>query len=112
MALFLDPDDRQLEIARRLGAKAVEIQTATYTDTKTHADRERELEALRGSVEFLRSHHMRVHVGHGLNYCNVQAVARLAGVEEMNIGHSIVSRAVLVGMERAVREMKEAIRNA
>ena len=53
---------------------------------------------------------LHVHVGHGLNYHNVQAVAAIAGVEEMNIGHSIVSRAVLVGMECAVREMKEAIR--
>ena len=53
-----------------------------------------------------------MHMGHGLNYCNVQAVARIGGVEELNIGHSIVARAVLVGMERAVREMKEAIRSA
>jgi len=112
VALFLDPDDRQLEIARRLGARAVEIQTASYTEAKTPDDRERKLESLRASAEFLRSHNMHIHVGHGLNYYNVQAVARIPGVEEMNIGHSIISRAVLVGMERAVREMKDAIRNA
>jgi len=53
---------------------------------------------------------LHVHMGHGLNYCNVQAVAAIPGVEELNIGHSIVARAVLVGMERAVRDMKEAIR--
>ncbi len=112
VALFLDPDDRQLEIARRLGATAVEIQTARYSEAKTSADRGRELEALRGTAEYLRSHNMHVHFGHGLDYCNVRDVARISGVEELNIGHSIVARAVLVGMERAVREMKDAIRNA
>ena len=63
------------------------------------------------SAAFARQHGLHVHLGHGLNYCNVQAVTRLPGVEELNIGHSIVARALLVGMERAVREMKEAIRN-
>jgi pyridoxine 5-phosphate synthase len=70
------------------------------------------LAVLHAATEFLRSHSMHVHMGHGLNYWNVKAVACIPGVEELNIGHSIVSRAVLVGMERAVREMKEAIRNA
>jgi pyridoxine 5-phosphate synthase len=112
VALFLDPDDRQIEIARRLGAKAVEIQTARYAEAKTAADRERELGVLTGAAEFLRSHHVHVHMGHGLDYWNVQAVARIPGTEEVNIGHSIVARAILVGMERAVREMKEALRNA
>jgi pyridoxine 5-phosphate synthase len=111
-ALFLDPDDRQIEIARRLGVHAVEIQTARYAEAKTPADKDRELAALISTTEFLRSHCVHVHMGHGLDYWNVQAVARIGGVEELNIGHSIVSRAVLVGMERAVREMKEAIRNA
>src|SRR6267142_6843411 len=109
VALFLDPDDRQLEIARRLGARAVEIQTARYSEAKTPADIDRELTALTHATEFLRSHSMHVHMGHGLTYWNVQAVARIPGVEELNIGHSIVSRAVLVGMERAVREKKVAI---
>jgi pyridoxine 5-phosphate synthase len=110
VALFLDPDDRQLEIARRLGARAVEIQTARYSEARNPTDRERELAALTGAAEYLRSHQLHVHMGHGLNYCNVKAIACIPGVEELNIGHSIVSRAVLVGMERAVREMKDAIR--
>jgi pyridoxine 5-phosphate synthase len=112
VALFLDPDDRQIEIARRLGAKAVEIQTARYAEAKTFEDRDRELGALANATEYLRSHNLHVHMGHGLDYWNVQAVARIPGVEELNIGHSIVARAILVGMERAVREMKDAIRNA
>jgi pyridoxine 5-phosphate synthase len=112
VSLFIDPDIRQIEIARRLGATAIEIQTARYSETRTPADRQRELQSLEEATHFARDQGLHVHMGHGLNYCNVQAVARIPGVEELNIGHSIVSRAVLVGMERAVREMKEAIRQA
>jgi len=109
VSLFLDPDDRQIDIAKVLGAKAVEIQTASYSEARTDADRDGELTALIESTNFARQHGLHVHMGHGLNYTNVQAIARIAGVEELNIGHSIISRAILVGMERAVREMKEAI---
>jgi pyridoxine 5-phosphate synthase len=112
VAVFLDPDERQIEIARMLGVRAVEIQTARYSEAKTAGDRERELNALREAAELLHSRNLHVHMGHGLNYWNVQPIARIPCVEELNIGHSIVSRAVLVGMERAVREMKEAIRTA
>jgi pyridoxine 5-phosphate synthase len=112
VALFIDPDERQIELAKVLGAKAVEIQTARYSEARTPADRERELDLLHKATDFARQRGLHVHMGHGLNYVNVQAVARIPGVEELNIGHSIISRAVLVGMERAVREMKEAIRNA
>jgi pyridoxine 5-phosphate synthase len=111
-ALFIDPDVRQIEVAKLLGAKAVEIQTARYSEAKTHAARQTELNALQEATDFAKQHGLNVHMGHGLNYVNVAAVAQIPGVEELNIGHSIVSRAVLVGMERAVREMKEAIRNA
>jgi pyridoxine 5-phosphate synthase len=110
VSLFIDPDTRQIEMARVLGAKAVEIQTARYSEARTAADRQRELDSLREATEIARQLGLHVHMGHGLNYENVCHVARLAGVEELNIGHSIVSRAVLVGMERAVREMKDAIR--
>jgi pyridoxine 5-phosphate synthase len=110
VSLFLDPDARQIEIARALGVQAVEIQTARYSEAHTPADRVRQLAALRESAEHARERGLHVHMGHGLTYVNVQAVAALGGVEELNIGHSIVSRAVLVGMERAVRDMKEAIR--
>jgi pyridoxine 5-phosphate synthase len=112
VSLFVDPDTLQIDTAKLLGAKAVEIQTARYSEARTAGDRERELQHLRESADFARQHGLHVHMGHGLNYTNVQAVVRIAGVEELNIGHSIVSRAVLVGMERAVREMKEAICNA
>jgi pyridoxine 5-phosphate synthase len=112
VSLFIDPDTRQVEMARVLGAGAVEVQTARYSEARTPADRRRELDTLREATDVAHQLGLHVHLGHGLNYENVRHVVRLPGVEELNIGHSIVSRAVLVGMERAVREMKEAIRAA
>jgi pyridoxine 5-phosphate synthase len=109
VSLFIDPDRRQIDAAKRLGAQAVEIQTARYSEARTAAERERELIALREATNAALDLELHVHMGHGLNYHNVQAVAAIEGVEELNIGHSIVSRAVLVGMERAVRDMKDAI---
>jgi pyridoxine 5-phosphate synthase len=112
IALFIDPDMRQIEAAKVLGARAIEIQTARYSEAKSHADRQRELNTLQEATEFARQQGLHVHMGHGLNYENVYAVAQIPGVEELNIGHAIVSRAVLVGLERAVREMKDAIQAA
>jgi pyridoxine 5-phosphate synthase len=112
VSVFVDPDALQIETCKLLGAHAVEIQTARYSEARTEEQRRNELEVLTSSTTFARDHGLHVHMGHGLTYRNVQAVARIHGVEELNIGHCIVSRAVLVGMERAVREMKEAIRNA
>jgi pyridoxine 5-phosphate synthase len=111
VSVFVDPDPRQIETARLLGARAVEIQTARYSESRGEAAG-RELNALREAAAFAREQGLHVHMGHGLDYVNVRPVACLPGVEELNIGHSIVARAVLVGMERAVREMKEAIRAA
>ena len=99
-------------MAKLLNAKAVEIQTARYSEAKTPVLRQRELATLVESASLAVQHGLHLHMGHGLTYTNVQAVARIAGLEELNIGHSIIARAVLVGMERAVREMKEAIRSA
>jgi len=112
VSLFIDPDMRQIEVAKILGAPAIEIQTARYSEARTSADRIRELQTLREATDYARTHGLHVHMGHGLDYVNVAAVARIPGVEEFNIGFSIVGRALFVGMERAVREMKEAIRLA
>ena len=108
VSLFIDPDRRQIDAARRLGARAIEIQTARYSEAGPNAARE--LDVLREATTYAVSLGLHVHMGHGLNYVNVQAVAAIPGVEELNIGHSIVSRAVLVGFERAVRDMKDALR--
>jgi pyridoxine 5-phosphate synthase len=110
VSLFLDPDARQIALAKKLDAKAIEIQTARYSEARTPVDRDRELAALAEATEFARGLGLHVHMGHGLNYTNVRPIVQIAGVEELNIGHSIVARSVLVGMERAVRDMKEAMR--
>ncbi len=110
--LFIDPDTRQIEVAKLLGASAVEIQTARFSEARTPPEQQRELALLREATDFARQHGLHVHLGHGLTYDNVRHVVNLPGVEELNIGHSVVARAVLVGMERAVREMKQAIQAA
>ena len=110
VSLFIDPNAVQIHAARMLGANAVEIQTARYSEARTQAARQEELAALQEAAILARDQGLHVHMGHGLNYTNVQPVSAIAEVEELNIGHSIVSRSLLVGMERAVRDMKEAIR--
>jgi pyridoxine 5-phosphate synthase len=112
VSLFIDPDPCQIEKAKLLGAAAVELQTARYSEARTPEALGRELSQLEGATHFARDQGLHVHMGHGLNYANTQAVCRIAGVAELNIGHSIVSRAVLVGMERAVREMKDLMLNS
>ncbi len=109
VALFVDPDDKQIEMSKELGVSAVEIQTARYSEAPTREAFTKELTALEKSTGFAKEIGLHVHMGHGINYTNVKSVITIAGVEELNIGHSIVSRAVYVGMERAVREMKEAM---
>src|SRR5579872_4707954 len=110
VSLFIDPDDKQIDSAKRLGVHAIEIQTARYSEARTKEQLHDELQSLRDATARAVAAGLHVHMGHGLNYYNVQMIAAIPGVEELNIGHSIVSRAVLVGMERAVREMKDAIR--
>jgi pyridoxine 5-phosphate synthase len=109
VSLFIDPDLRQVDQAKKLGADAIEFQTASYSEAVGSTAIAAELAKLRTSTAHAKGLGLHVHMGHGLNYWNVQAVVRIAGVEELNIGHSIVSRAVLVGMERAVREMKQVM---
>lgn len=109
VSLFLDPDPRQIEAGKKLGCEAIELHTGQYALTTGKA-RGKELAALIAAGKQIRELGMLLHAGHGLNYQNVIPVARIAEMRELNIGHSIVSRAVLVGLERAVREMKELVR--
>lgn len=109
VSLFIDPDVDQIEASREVGAHAVELHTGAYADAPTASDADREYNALVAAAEATLQRNLVLHMGHGLTYRNVVPVARIAGLSELNIGHSIVSRAVLVGFERAVREMKELI---
>ena len=108
VSLFLDPDPRQIELAKELAADAVELHTGQYALSTGQAQHE-QLVALVSAGKRVSELGLHLHAGHGLNYHNVLPVARIARMRELNIGHSIVSRAVLVGLERAVREMKQLI---
>ncbi|HEY3302276.1 MAG TPA: pyridoxine 5'-phosphate synthase [Candidatus Binatia bacterium] len=104
VALFVDPDEKQIEAAKETGAHAVEIHTGGYANAK--GDGSKELGEIAAAVALGRRLGLEVHAGHGLNYENVTPIARIPEIVELNIGHSIVARAIMVGMEQAVREMK------
>jgi pyridoxine 5-phosphate synthase len=108
VSLFLDPDPQQIETAAKMRATAVELHTGRYALAKGIA-RQKELASLIAAGQQIVAAGMRLHAGHGLNYQNVRPVARIDQMFELNIGHAIISRAVLVGMERAVREMKDLL---
>jgi pyridoxine 5-phosphate synthase len=110
VSVFVDPDLEQVKEAHRIDAHAIEINTATYADARDDQGREAALRKATDAARLGRKLGLAVHAGHGLTYENVRAVAALPEVSELNIGHNIVARAVLVGMERAVREMREAMR--
>jgi pyridoxine 5-phosphate synthase len=109
VSLFIDADERQIAAARALGAHAVELHTGRYADAATAADRDRELAQLRTAGSIAVESGLQLHMGHGLTYRNVVPVARIPDVGELNIGHSIVARAVMAGLTQAVREMRELI---
>ncbi len=109
VSLFIDADAAQIDASRALGAHAVELHTGRYADAPTESARKTELGALSSAGVSALKHGLLLHMGHGLTYRNVIPVARIPGVSELNIGHSIVARAVMVGFERAVREMKELV---
>jgi pyridoxine 5-phosphate synthase len=111
VSLFIDPDLEQIEAAHRSGAPVVELHTGTYADS-TGAARAREFERLHAAAKFAARLGLIVNAGHGLNYHNVEPVAAIAEIVELNIGHAIVARAIVDGLAKAVRDMKELMRAA
>ncbi|MBU2461577.1 pyridoxine 5'-phosphate synthase [bacterium] len=110
VSIFIDPDPSQIKAAKETGAPFIEIHTGRYCEAKGEEAVELELKRIKEAVEVALDLGLRVNGGHGLNYQNVIPVARIPEIEELNIGHSIVARAVMVGMEKAVREMLVLIR--
>ncbi|MEA5511488.1 pyridoxine 5'-phosphate synthase [Crocosphaera sp. UHCC 0190] len=110
VSLFIDADEAQIKASAATQAQFIELHTGQYAEAHNESDRQKELQILKLGCEQALSLGLRVNAGHGLTYINVYPVACLPGMEELNIGHTIVSRAVLVGMERAVKEMKLAMR--
>lgn len=109
VSLFINPDLDQVKAAHRIQADIVEIHTGVYSDTVGVNEVEKELGRVINAAKLADKLGLKVHAGHGLNYRNVKQIAAIEEIEELSIGHSIISRAVLVGMERAVKEMRELI---
>ncbi len=112
VSLFVDPEPGQLDAAKDVGAPVVEIHTGAYADATGSADQKRELERILEAARHGAAIGLTVHAGHGLHYHNVQTIAAIPEIVELNIGHAIVARAVFSGLSEAVREMKRLMSEA
>jgi pyridoxine 5-phosphate synthase len=111
-SLFIDPDHAQIDAALKTGAPVIELHTGCYAEAEHHDARAKELRRLRDAVCYAHNAGLCVNAGHGLNYHNVQAIAAILELRELNIGHSIVSRAVFTGLRVAVAEMQSCMQQA
>lgn len=109
VSLFLDPTPAQIDAGAATGASAIELHTGAYAQASARHDAGAELDVLRAAGERVRAAGLLLNAGHGLTYRNVRPVAALEEMHELNIGHSIIARAIMVGLERAVRDMKRLI---
>lgn len=115
VSMFIEADQRQIKDSKKIGADFVELHTGKYANAFEMAEQaefEGELRLLKDAAQIAHKLGLGVNAGHGLNYQNVQEIAKIPGMRELNIGHSIIGRSVLVGIERAVREMKQLIKEA
>lgn len=110
VSLFVDADRRQIEAARKIGADAIEINTGSYSHLKEKEAMQQEAKKIREMVLFARDLGLIVNAGHGLNYQNTHLIAAISEIHELNIGHSIISRSIFVGLKNAVREMLAIIK--
>ncbi len=106
VSLFIDADEKQIQAAQEAGAPVIELHTGEYANATDITTQQQTLQRIARSADLALSLGLRVHAGHGLHYGNVQPIAALASIEELNIGHAIVSHALFVGWDNAVREMK------
>jgi len=109
VSLFIDPDEKQIRAAKNAGARFIELHTGAYANAASKTEENKCIHELQSAVNFSQRLGLRVFAGHGLNYNNVSRVSAISGIEELNIGHAIISRAVFTGLGRAVREMKDLI---
>ena len=112
VSMFIAPDIDQIKASHRIGAPRIELHTGRYADAKTKAERAAELGRILDGAKLARKLGMTVAAGHGLDYDNVQSIAAIDEIDELNIGHSIISRAIFVGLDRAVRDMKDLMEKA
>jgi pyridoxine 5-phosphate synthase len=111
VSLFIDPELEQIKASRDAGADFVELHTGRYADAKTPSEKKIELERIKKASQYVLNVGIGLNAGHGLNYRNVVPIAKIKGMNELNIGHSIVARAVITGFKNAVKEMVALIRN-
>ncbi|KPK60583.1 MAG: pyridoxine 5'-phosphate synthase [Gammaproteobacteria bacterium SG8_31] len=112
VSLFIDPDERQVDAAKEVGAPVIEIHTGAYADATDESRMAAELERIRDASSHAHGMGLRVNAGHGLHYHNVQPIARIPEIRELNIGHAIVARAIFDGLSTAVIEMKRLMTEA
>ncbi len=105
VSIFVDPDTKQVQASSEVKADFIEINTGKYAEAREEKKRNKELQAVKKAAQLGKKLGLRIAAGHGLTYINVKPIAQIEGVEELNIGHSIIARASLVGVDRAVREM-------
>jgi pyridoxine 5-phosphate synthase len=108
-SLFIDPCEKQIDAVKETGAEFIEIHTGAYVNSKNEEEYSKELDKIKQATAHAVSLGIRVNAGHGLNYINVKPIALLEEIEELNIGHSIISQAVFVGLEKAVKQMLDLI---
>jgi pyridoxine 5-phosphate synthase len=109
VSLFIDPQIDQIEASMQTGAEAIELHTGEYANAVNHEEEDEYLQEIKNAVALGLRNGLIVHAGHGLNYKNVRRVAEIEGIEELNIGHSIISEAIFIGLENAVSQMKKLI---
>lgn len=110
VSIFVDPDNEQIKRCIKLNADIVEINTGKYAEAEDERERELELEKIKNAARFAAKSGLKVAAGHGLNYRNVKPIAQIPEIEELNIGHAIIAKAIFIGLDKAVREMKELIK--
>ena len=110
VSMFIDPDSTQIEASAKAGAQFIELHTGQYAEKFNTPDEEKELNKLIEAAKLAKKLSLKVNAGHGLNYFNVKPVASIENMVELNIGHSIISKAVFVGLDRAVRDMISLIK--
>jgi pyridoxine 5-phosphate synthase len=112
VSLFIDPDVRQIDAAVAIGAPAIELHTGCYADAASEEESQKELHRIRQAAEYAAKLNLMVNAGHGLHYRNVQAIAAIQELNELNIGHAIVARALFCGLKEAVRHMRQLMQEA
>jgi pyridoxine 5-phosphate synthase len=112
VSLFIDPSKRQIDAARKCNVKMIELHTGRYADAKNKLEENKYFRQIKAASIYAKSHGIKVFAGHGLNYNNVSRIAGIKEIEELNIGHSIICRAIITGIFQAVKEMRCLISQA